>query len=396
MAPIIVLLSFFLSIVLPAIFTFFTNYNFVQGVDSEGSFVYIYLSLVLGLILLCSLKNIIFLKKNYQIYLVERAESFTFPHRSSSAIFTLVLIVYLVRIYYYLLISESPYVDLTDALIDNNSVPYYSLLIKYIYVTISFKFISLFQAFVVFNLSKRVSIFFCFLELLYGLIIYSKLLVFSAILLIIIIYFFDRISSIKITTLLKVSFFSFVLFVLFGSLRLVFGYLRSDVDFDFIDINLLEVVVFGLGRFQSLSSLFYVDQVVDGPLNGTTFCHIIGYLVPDSLINIPYHCRNIDEPIMLHYFGASDVRVIDKDLITLWSEPYINFGIWGAALFVMFIELFRSSYDLLKRNSSKCVYVWVLFVNVMLSHQSMSATLGIIYCSFIFLLFIERITKSRY
>jgi hypothetical protein len=201
-----------------------------------------------------------------------------------------------------------------------------------------------------------------------------------------VIYFNNKNFKNRINMWLRLVFLLIFSLMIFFILKEIFGSYRTGnttVDFNY---NFFESALnSGYSRFQSITSVFYVDRVMSDPLYGKSFCHVIGNFVPDSLIATPISCRNIDEPILIHYYSLSQstTALIDKDIFTFYAEPYANFGVFGVVFFILLIVMDKIFLKSLGKNKFGLLYIWFVLINVLIYHQSWSTIIGNIYVAFI-------------
>lgn len=381
-------ISFVFSVLIPMILIpFFPEVLYYKDLE-EGlglnSYIYIFSLFIVFYILMY-----FFRKDEVQFIFDSKKES----DYNINLAFLLIFILYMSRCMFFIFIGDSPYTLAVDnGTMDINGV--LNKIINYTYIEIS-RLYPLVQGLIILSLTRKQSIFFFSLELLYGGIIFSKTLIFINIILIVFLFINSRDIWHKkngIFILILSGVFSVILLFL---LREIFGQLRTG-DFSLDNIHVYSIITDGISRIQAVLSVFYAERILDDWLYGKTFCHIVGNIVPDSLIALPLHCRNIDEPIVMHYYGLSDVRLIEKDMLILWGEPFANFGLYAPLVFILVIGLFRIFRDSLGRNKYGLVFSWVVFINIMLAHMSMSFSIGNISISFFILWLLSKMEKYNY
>ena len=192
------------------------------------------------------------------------------------------------------------------------------------------------------------------------------------------------------------SIIGFFLFFGFVALHGSVSELRLQGNsFSRIDFDLFLVTSNAISRLQSISSIFFAEQILSEYLYGKSFCTIFGFLVPDSLYSLPHTCRNIDEDIKLFYLGVVDHRIINKDFLSFWGEPYANFGVLGFVVIVGYCWLAKTLIDGLGRNRFGLSLYAVFLINTLISHQSMSLSVRNLLISFIFLWILQQLSMLR-
>lgn len=380
-------ISFFLGIVIPFIvIPFYPEVLISKGLSLDLEYyplLYLGLLFVLFIILIkvTSKKEIIFLKNCRE-------------NISENKVLALALIFILLlgRVLFSFFVGDSPY----TLMVQNGSLEIPGVinkLINYFYIETSFRLYPLFQGLILLSLPRKYLPYFFILEIGYGTFIYSKLIIFINILAMIFIFLdFKNLWNKK-----KGLFFSglFILssIILLLVLREVFGQLRMGY-INVSDVNYNDLIMSGISRIQSISSVYYTDIVLDKWLYGKTICHTIGYSIPDSMVSLPINCRNLDEPELLHYYGVSGLNIIDKDMLSLWGEPFANFGLFGILMFVFLICIVKLFTHKLGSNKYALVFSWFVGINILIAHQSWSLTINHIYVSFVILWCMQKLSEK--
>lgn len=380
-------LSFFVGVIFPAIsMIFFPEVMVKKGLASglgTSSLIYISLLFVIftGLFLYYKSSELEFVKKAKENFVIN----------IKVAVFIIVFL-YMGRVLYLFFVGDSPYtlMALNGTMDIGNGV--FGKVINYYYIETSFRLYPLFQGLIILSLPRKYLPYFFLFEILYGGFVYSKFIVFLNLIAIALVYMdYKNIWSRK-KAILYLVIMSIVSVILLIVLREVFGQLRMGQSIDFNSIDFNSVIVHAISRIQSFLSVFYAEVVLsDALLEGKTMCRIIGYAVPDSFVPLPLNCQNIDEPVLIYYYGLSESRIIDKDLLTLWGEPYANFGILGVGLFIFLILIFKVCVEKLGPNKYGFVFTWVIFFNLMLGQQAWIMTLKQLFISFFVLWLIQKI-----
>lgn len=299
----------------------------------------------------------------------------------------LIVCIWCLRVAYFTFERDSIYIDA-----GSNTLS----LINYVYVEIVFRLYPLVLILILLNIQKKIALVFLIFEILYGVLIFSKFIVIIAI--IGGLYLWKE--KLKLFLYQKrffiPSIIGFFLFFGFVALHGSVSELRLQGNsFSRIDFDLFLVTSNAISRLQSISSIFFAEQILSEYLYGKSFCTIFGFLVPDSLYSLPHTCRNIDEDIKLFYLGVVDHRIINKDFLSFWGEPYANFGVLGFVVIVGYCWLAKTLIDGLGRNRFGLSLYAVFLINTLISHQSMSLSVRNLLISFIFLWILQQLSMLR-
>jgi|SaaInlStandDraft_4_1057021.scaffolds.fasta_scaffold19697_2 hypothetical protein len=372
-------ISFFIGVVLPGVFLpvfpeMLHNKDLEEGIGNT--------SLIYLAILFVFFSVMLYVNHDKEVRFFERSKNIVSENKITSILF--ILILFLSRILYGLYIADSPY----KMLIQNQEMLVYGTfnrIVNYFYIVANFKLYALFQGLIVLSLPKRYLPLFFIGEIMYASFIYSKMIIFINIIAIIILFIDYKGLWHKKKLLVYIFFYGLFLTALLFLLREIFGQLRQGGGFSMNGVEFYTVIVEGLSRIQSLVSVFYAEKVLDDWLYGKTLCHVIGYIVPDSLISLPLNCQNIDEPIIIYYYGLSSLPFIEKDMLSFWGEPFANFGLLGVLLFALLVLMVKLFMRTLGEGQYALVLSWVVFISFLVSHTSWSAIVGNIYLSFMLL-----------
>jgi hypothetical protein len=378
------LLAFFTGIVIPGVLIFISPSSDIPWHDlTKGEYTnraILYLSMLFVFFTLSFFfgrkGEIDFLKK------VRRNSNNIFIATRCS--FFLIVLLYLSRVIYLLVGGNiSPYVNL--ALGVELSGDFFSKIASYFFFVLH-KFYPLILGFIILAAPRKwIWLIFSF-ELVYGLLIFSKMIIVINIIAMTFIYFNYKDLSKYRYIILKIFFIGLSTMIIFFLLKDIFGFFRNEQVNLLIDAQFIKSALSnGYGRFQAITSVFYVDRVMSDFLYGQSLCHIVGNFVPDSLIDTPLSCRNIDESILIHFYSLSQntSAVIDKDILTFFSEPYANFGLYGVLLFIILIAADKFFLKMLGDNKFGLLFAWVVMINIFIYHNSWSSIFGNIYISFI-------------
>ena len=299
----------------------------------------------------------------------------------------LVVCVWCLRISYFIFERDSIYVD-----VGSNTLSF----LQYLYVEMIFRLYPLVLILILLNIEKKISVILIFFEILYGIFIFSKFIVIIAF--IGGLYLFrDQIKF--YLSKYKVFFpavISLSIFLFFTTLHAIFGELRlQDGLFSNIRFEFSSQIFNGMSRLQSVSSIFFAEQILEEYLFGKSFCVILGFSVPDWFYSLPYTCRNIDEDTKLIYLGVTDHRIINKDLFSFWGEPYVNFGVFGFIFIVGYCSLATVMMKRLGSNRYGFALYAVFLINTLISHQSFSLSIRNIFLSFVILFFLQQISRRK-
>jgi hypothetical protein len=376
-------ISFFLTVIAPIFLTvIFPEISFGKGVESIGPFSVIYI------LSLFSLLSILFYsRKNYEDRQLKyyRASLLSAQNVTLGIIFLLAL--YIGRTLYYFYVHSSPYALLVQEGSMVSDV-FSRQVINYYFVLLNFKLYPLIQGLIIITLPKKYWPFFFFFEAAYSILIYSKFILFTTILLMIIVYLPKRIK------LFHFLFISVIFILLFLIFRDVFGQLRIGGSFSIINFEIKKLIIDGISRIQAFFPILYAEHILDNWMYGKSLCKVVGLIIPDSLIELPIQCQNIDEHKIIQYFGMSNVRLINKDLLNFWSEPFANFSFLGFLLIGFTVLLIERFIIILGSGPISGVFSWVVLINTLMAHVSWSAYLGHICMSFVILWIISKINLN--
>ncbi len=393
------IISFFFGIIVPGVLILLFPdtlwHDITKGYFSNGAIIYLS---VLFIFFTLSF----FFSRRGEVGFLKRAlcsENIMFIKIRSGLI--LIVLLYLARILYALASGNiSPYINLANE-VDLLNVGFFNKIVNYLFFTLH-KFYPLILGFIILSLPKKWVKFVFALEIIYGLFIFSKMIIVINIIAMTIIYFNYKHFEKRRDMVLRLIFIGLFSIVIFYFLKEIFGILRVDnatidINYNFIEATLSN----GYSRFQTITSIFYVDRVMSDFLYGKSLCHVVSNFVPDSLISTPLSCRNIDEPILIHYYSLSQntTALIDKDIFSFYGEPYANFGVYGILLFVVLIVADRLFLKILGDNKFGLLYAWIVLINILIYHNSWSTIFGNIYISFIVIriaqLFVYRFNKMK-
>jgi len=346
-----------------------------KGIDSIGTYPN---SIIYILSLFVLLVYVFFTRKYSEIKLLKYYRV-CFNHSSYIRLsILLILALWIGRLAYYLYIYSSPYTFLVQEGHQTSS-GLTNQLINYYFVSTNFKLYPVIQGIIILTLPRKYWPLFFFFEAIYAFAIFSKFLLFTNILLSAFLYLPKKIN------LVKALLIGLTVVVLFFLTREFFGQLRLGNSISLVSINLRDILVSGISRVQAFFPIFYTEHVINEWMYGKSLCKVIGLIVPDSLLSIPIHCQNIDENYLLYYLGITDLRIINKDMLNLWSEPFANFSFFGVFLIGFCILLFERFIVILGSGRYSAVFTWVVMINTLMAQISWSAFIGMTCISFIIL-----------
>lgn len=187
------------------------------------------------------------------------------------------------------------------------------------------------------------SIILTLIELTYGLYLAQKLIILLSIITIITPWAFDMFQKRGLNTRQKFLWASIIVslsIILWGGFRLLVSFLRTGQ----INVSFSEYLESYL-RLTSHRPFILYDQIFKTNLHPDYMCNIVGRWVPDYLFELPLICKNIDENIKffnlditrrLDINDITERSLIDHDLLLLYSEPYVIFGLAGSFIFIGF------------------------------------------------------------
>lgn len=344
---------------------------------------FVFLSVPTIYLFLITIASIFFFKRKEVIFL-QTAKVDSRPINPFIAIISLIVL-WVLRLIFFIIDSESIYLNIIDR---------QPTLISYLYIEFCFRLYPLFVAFFVFGLSPRVATLVLLFEVVYGVFIFSKLIIIISGLALVFVWHESFSKGNRYSRLFNFAMIGLIGFCLFAALHTLFGFWRTGFIDVGVQLNLLKTLGGAISRLQSISSIYYANDVVEQFLFGKSLCMFFGFLVPDSVFSLPYHCQNVDENLKFFYGGHVGDSRISLDLLGFWGEPFLNFGVLGVFFILFYCLVGTLLISRLGSNTFGLSLYWVFLVNTLISHQSLSLSLRNIVVSYIVLVVVGKINKK--
>lgn len=384
-------ISFLLSCLLPIIYGLFNGSLFTNKELDISDVNVIYYLVLIFIVFAVSIKN-----RYCDIHIIDELKNYNY-HKytiSNNYIILILLFVWLVRINYHTVFGGSPYLELIrTGRIDSGEFSFISNFYRYAYFELNFKLYGVLLG--VFLLVRNYKIFYIIIlsEILYGSILLSKFIIVLPIILVLIrnsnklMYLSVRYKFLSILSIL-------IIFSTVVVLREYVAYLRTPQEYVFNGFS--HMIMSFVSRIQSVTSIYYVSKLdLIGFFDGATFCKTVGLIIPDSLFNLPAVCSNVDEPVILNIYGFTGHDIVYLDLISFWSEPFLNFGYFGVVFIFMYFYLIFLVFNSFHDVRFRLVFLTYTVVSLMMTHLSFSLFLSHLFIVTILMRLVSLVCKMR-